>query len=100
MDSAWRPSRKSLPLTEGDLRDLSVLRESATHRAVLADLTGAPLSDTSSEAAVLHAIWEAGVKAVLERVEDEGYAQLAAQRDLADRKATARRRRPAWAGEE
>jgi len=100
MDVAWRPTRKSLPLTDGDLRHLAVLRDSPTHRAVLADLIGAPLSDTCSEATLLHAIWEAGVKAVQDRVEDEGYAQMAGERELAERKATARRRRPAWAGEE
>jgi hypothetical protein len=44
-------------------------------------------------------VWEAGLKAVLERVEDEGYAQLASERRLADRKAVARRRRPLWAEE-
>jgi hypothetical protein len=65
---------------------------------VLAELTSTSLSETSSEATVLHAVWEAGLKAVLERVEDTGYTQLAAEREPAtERKATARRRRPAWA---
>lgn len=99
MDTIDRPTRKSLPLSERDLRDLANLRRSPSHRAALAALAGSDLSDTSSEAAVLHAVWEAGLKAVLERVEEEGYEQMATERDLVARKAVARRRRPAWADE-
>ncbi|OBY30936.1 hypothetical protein [Mycolicibacter kumamotonensis] len=93
-------SRKSLPLTPRDLRDLTAMRESPVHRAVLAELANTSLSETSSEAAVLHAIWEAGVQAVRERVEETGYAQMAADREpAAERKAVARRRRPPRADE-
>ncbi len=99
MEITDRPTRKSLPLSERDLRDLSVLRRSPSHRAALADLAGSSISETSSEAAVLHAVWEAGVKAVLERVEEAGYEEMAAERDVATRKAVARRRRPGWADE-
>lgn len=95
------PRRKSLPLTPRDLHDLAVLRRSPVHRAVLAELADTSLSETSSDAAVLHAIWEAGVQAVLERVEDAGYAQISADREpAAERKALARRRRPPWANEQ
>lgn len=99
METAERPTRKSLPLNARDLSDLSALRRSPAHRAVLADLAGTPLSETSSEAAVLHAIWEAGVQAVRDRVEEAGYAALAAERDPIAGKAVARRRRPTWADE-
>lgn len=93
-------TRKSLPLSTRDLSALSALRRSPVHRAVLADLAGTPLSETSSEAAVLHAIWEAGVQAVRERVEEAGYAEMAADRDPDVHKAVARRRRPTWADEQ
>jgi hypothetical protein len=67
---------------------------------VLAELADTSLSETSSEAAVLHATWEAGMQAVLQRVEDAGYAQMATEREpVAERKAVVRRRRPTWAGE-
>lgn len=92
-------TRKSLPLSSRDLRDLTALRRSPAHRAVLADLAGTPVSEASSEAALLHAVWEAGLQAVRERVEDAGYAELAAERDTATLKAVARRRRPTWADE-
>lgn len=100
MEIVERPARKSLPLSARDLSDLSVLRHSPAHRGALADLAGIRLSETSSEATVLHAIWEAGVQAVRERVEDAGYAEMAAERDPAAGKAVARRRPPTWADEQ
>lgn len=95
-----RPSaRKSLPLSERDLRDIAKLRGSMAHRAALSQLSAEVVTESTSEAAVLHAIVEAGIKAVTEQVEQEGYAQIAAEMTAADRQAVARRRRPAWADE-
>lgn len=99
MDTMDRATRKSVPLTPRDLRDLSVLRGDAAHRSALSELASATVTEGSSEAFVLHAVWEAGVRAVRERVEEEGYAQMAADLDSAARKASARRRRPAWTDE-
>lgn len=95
----WRKAttRKSLPLTARDLEDLAKMRSSATYRGTLGQLADVEVHPESSEAAVLHAVWEAGVRAVQERVEAEGYAQIAAEMDAAQRKAVARRRRPSWA---
>lgn len=47
---------------------------------------------------MLHAVLEAGIKAVAQLVEAEGYAQIAAEA-TEDRLAAARRRRPTWADE-
>ncbi|MFT4189647.1 MAG: hypothetical protein QM621_13860 [Aeromicrobium sp.] len=99
MDTVQRSTRKSLPLTERDVRELAALRASASHRAALMDLSGVDLTEGSSEAAVLHAVWEAGLKAVLERLEDAGYAEMAAERDQDRHQRVARRRRPEWADE-
>lgn len=90
--------RKSLPLSDRDLRDLDKLRGSDAHRAALARYTSTTVTETSSEAAILHAIFEAGMRAVREQVEEQGYAQMAAERDY-DQRAVARRRRPSWADE-
>lgn len=100
METVDRVTRKSLPLSPRDLRDLQTLRGSAPHRAALSDLAGAQLDEGSSEAAVLHAVWAAGMRALIDRVEDEGYVEMAADLDRASRQAAARRRRPTWADEE
>lgn len=92
-------ARKSLPLTDGDLEELEQLRSSPERRSALARLAGAELSGSTSEARLLHAIFEAGLRAVRELAEDEGYAELARQQDPAARQGTARRRRPDWAVE-
>lgn len=94
-----RGTRKSLPLSERDLRDLAVLRGSTAHRAALSRLAHSEVTEASSEAAMLHAVLEAGIKAVQELVESEGYAQIAAEDAAEERQAVARRRRPSWADE-
>jgi hypothetical protein len=66
----------------------------------LSDLAGEVVTDASSDAAVLHAVWEAGIRAVRERVEDEGDTEMAKGRDVHTGRAAARRRRPAWADDE
>jgi len=92
--------RKSLPLTDRDITDLEKLRTSQVHRDALAALSVTTLGRDSSEASLLHAVLEAGLRAVRERVERDGYADIAAQQDAAARKTSARRRRPSWAEEE
>ena len=93
--------RPSLPLSANDERDLALLRTSAAHREALEQLSGEKvLHGTVSEAALLHAVFEAGLTAVREAAEDAGYAQLAAELTTHPvAKATARRRRPDWADE-
>lgn len=92
-------TRKSLPLTERDLEDLARIRRSPSHREALGRSAGFEVVPDSSEAAFLHAVWEAGVRAVQEKVEAGGYAQVAADMDADRRKSVARRRRPTWSGE-
>lgn len=92
-------ARKSLPLSAQDLADLGRLRQSASHRIALSMLADVEISDDASEASLLHAVLEAGLRAVRERVETQGYAQMAQQVDASPRRASARRRRPSWADE-
>lgn len=94
--------RKSLPLTERDLADLAKLRTSADHRAALAALVALDLPEGTSESRILHAVLEAGLKAVRERMQEDGYAALAADPEHIAYHAARRshRRRPAWADEE
>ena len=100
MDAVNRPTvRKSLPLSERDLRNLEVMRGSTVHRMALSRLADVEVTESTSEATLLHAVLEAGLKAVECEVEAQGYAQAAAEMDAAARRATARRRRPAWADE-
>lgn len=92
--------RLSLPLTEHDERELHLLRTSAAHREALGRLIGESVVRTdASEAALIHAVFEAGLAAVREATEEAGYAELAAQQasELAARRAESRRRRPSWA---
>lgn len=99
MEALHRSTRKSLPLTARDLEDLATIRSSVAHRAALADLVESQLSEGASEARVLQAVFEAGLRAVRHQVEESGYAQLAAEMDATTRQASARRRRPGWADE-
>jgi hypothetical protein len=74
--------RPSLPLTERDEVNLALLREIPIYRQALADLTSesadgpAATAGTGSitEAALLHAIFQAGVGAVRAAAEEAGYA--------------------------
>ena len=93
--------RASLPLTERDVADIAKLRGSRVELAALESLVNVDLSN-SSEAQVLHAVLEAGLRAVREQADEQGYAALAeeqrATRQL--RQAVARRRRRQWSDEE
>ena len=91
--------RKSLPLSARDVEDISQMRSSITHRAALARLAGTEVTDQTSEAGFLHAVLEAGIRAVQEQAEEEGYAHMAAESETSERRAVARRRRPSWADE-
>ena len=100
METLRRPAaRKSLPLSARDLDDLATLRGSAAHRAALSHLVDIEVRGDTSEAGLLHAVLEAGIRAVQQQVEDQGYAQIAAEMDVAARQGSARRRRPSWADE-
>jgi TfoX/Sxy family transcriptional regulator of competence genes len=92
-------TRKSLPLSERDLEDLRTLRGSPDQRAALAEVTGTEIGEKASDAFLLHAVWEAGIKAIRDQLEDRAYAEMAAQQDVASRRASARRRQPSWADE-
>ena len=94
-----RVTRKSLPLSDRDLRDLAVLRGSEAHRAALSRLAQVYVTESTSEAVMLQAVLEAGLKAVAELVEAEGYANIASEASSENRQAVARRRRPTWADE-
>ena len=93
--------RPNLPLTAQDEADLAVLRQSPSHLNALAELSsGMPTADVG-ESVLLHAIFEAGLRAVREAAEEDGYAQLADdyRRSADERRAMSRRRPPAWADE-
>jgi hypothetical protein len=95
-------ARKSLPLTERDLADLERLRGQTPERDALAELAGIEV-ESVTEAALLHMIFAAGLRAIRERVEERAYASAAADRQASgeadESRRIARRRRPAWADE-
>ena len=98
-----RPVRRSsLPLTERDLADLDKLRVPGPGRAALARAVPGALPDGEiTESALLHAVFEAGLRAVNETAEELSYAADAAAYEAEDteRRRIARRRRPPWADE-
>jgi hypothetical protein len=95
-------ARKSLPLTERDLADLKRLRGQTPERDALADLSGVAV-ESVTEAALLHLIFAAGLRAIREKAEEHAYASAAADRlvsgEADENRRIARRRRPAWADE-
>ena len=95
--------RTSLPLTERDLADLERLRGQTPERDALAELVGMEVQSVT-EAALLHMIFAAGLRAIRERAEEHAYASAAADRlasgESAESRLIARRRRPAWANED
>lgn len=93
--------RKSIPLTASDVRDLAAMRGSSEYRRALRELTGLDLDAGASEASYLHAVLEAGLKALRERAEDRGYAAIAVEQEesVEQRRRAARRRIPDWANE-
>ena len=96
-------TRKSLPLTEKDLADVARLRQETLEREALSELTGIVVVEGVAEAALLHMIFQAGLRAIRERAEERAYASAAEDRlasgDTDEARRIARRRRPAWADE-
>ena len=96
-------ARKSLPLTERDLADLERLRAQTPERDALSDLAGVVVVEGVAEAALLHMIFTAGLRAIREKAEELAYASAAADRlasgEAQEIRQIARRRRPAWADE-
>jgi hypothetical protein len=100
-----RPVRRStLPLTAHDLADLDRLRNPGPGREALGHLTSGDLPQGDlSESALLHAVFEAGLRAIRERVEELGYAEMAASEtpeEAEEHRRILRRRRPPWADED
>ena len=99
-------ARKSLPLTERDLADLERLRGQTPERDALADLAGVVVVEVEgvTEAALLHMIFTAGLRAIQEKAEELAYASAAADRrasgEADEIRQIARRRRPSWADED
>jgi hypothetical protein len=99
--------RPSLPLTERDEMDLALLRRTPICQQALDRLTGQSIEDEGaigsaavSEAALLHAVFQAGLGAIRAAAEDAGYAVMAAeQAEQAAQHQQSRRRRPSWADE-
>jgi hypothetical protein len=96
-------ARKSLPLTERDLADLERLRGQTPERDALSDLSGVAV-ESLTEAALLHMIFAAGLRAIREKAEERAYVSAAADRlasgEAEEIRRIARRRRPAWTGED
>jgi hypothetical protein len=97
-------ARKSLPLTERDLADLERLRGQTPERDALSDLAGVAVAEGVTEAALLHMIFAAGLRAIREKAEERAYATAAADRlasgEADENRRIARRRRPVWADED
>ncbi len=97
-------TRKSLPLTERDLADIARLRGETPEREALSELAGVVVADSVAEAALLHMIFEAGLRAIRDRAEERAYASAAADRvasgEADEVRRIARRRRPAWVSED
>jgi len=97
--------RSSLPLTEQDDLALTRIRTSEIYAAALRALAAPsggdiPVSELS-EAALLHAVFEAGLDAIRLGAQEAGYALLAHERAASapERRTESRRRPPSWADE-
>ncbi|MGH7193504.1 MAG: hypothetical protein ACREJM_08225 [Candidatus Saccharimonadales bacterium] len=91
--------RSPLPLTDDDLADLARLRGDGPERYALDQLAPGGLPDGKlTESVLLHAVFEAGLRAVREAAEEQGYAELAAGEtpaEAAEHRNIVRRRMPA-----
>ncbi|MDP1720225.1 MAG: hypothetical protein Q8L08_04405 [Candidatus Nanopelagicaceae bacterium] len=96
--------RTSLPLTEQNERDLSKIRESPSYQIALEQLSGTRIVKVKmSEAALLHAIFEAGIAAVRQKAELASYAEIASslsEVELKQHRDESRSRRPSWSEDE
>jgi hypothetical protein len=95
--------RPPLPLTEHDLADLGKLRGEPPIWNALWHLARqeAPTGEVS-ESVVIHAIFTVGLRAIQEAAEAASYAADAEdrQKEDAEQRTIARRRRPGWVEEE
>ncbi len=86
--------RLSLPLSASDLADLKTIRNSPERLRALPSV----VDNSSSDAALVHAVFEAGLVRVREVIEMAGYAELVDDQEYqqyhAARRAAAGRRRP------
>lgn len=97
--------RVPVPLTDADDARLAAVREDPAIRRVLGALSDAPLDApgaSPTEAAMLHAILEAGWRALDRELQTSAYAQWGEERQAAhdSQRASARRRAPSWAAEQ
>ena len=90
--------RPSLPLTAADEADLALVKQSLPYQRALARLSGLPDGVEITESVLLHAVFQAGLAAVKQLAEADGYERLAVADDAA-RRQLSRRRLPAWADE-
>lgn len=95
--------RKSVPLDENDIKDLTAIRMQGSDEAVaLHSLTGIVLGERPSEAEALHALVTLGRQTLADRKTEIGYQKLArfmeddpeSQAWHASRRARARDRQP------
>ena len=93
--------RSSLPLTERDDAFLRKFRNNAARLAALETADGESLGPSPSESALLRAIFEQGLRTISERLEEDGYAQMAHAytAEESEYRAIRDRRRPSWADE-
>jgi hypothetical protein len=94
-----------VPLTASDVERLQLLRDSTARRQALRRLSDDPIDgETASptEAALLHAVLEAGWRCLEADLEGAGYAAWGRERQASadERRAAGRRREPAWSTEE
>jgi hypothetical protein len=90
--------RLSLPLTPEDEIELAALK-TEPRREALASLLGVR-TEFTSDAALVHAIFDLGLQRVREAQLDAGYAELAKSYADAEARQIARRRRPLTADDE
>ncbi len=81
-------SRKSITLSERDQRDLQLLR----HNAPVRESLDGDLTESTSEAALIRAVFEAGMNQVRSEMDARGYEQLAQDPDIASHREVLRRR--------
>lgn len=94
--------RPSLPLSPQDEAALRLVRKSDAQLQALAEFLDLDIDlRSATESALLQAIFRAGLRLLTESALLEGYEELARQLEpgSAERRAFARRRRPAWADE-
>lgn len=97
--------RAPVPLTATDVERLALLRDSTAMRAALRRLSDDPVDGEAvspTEAALLHAVLEAGWRSLEADLEEAGYAAWGRERQASadEHRAAARRREPAWSREE